>query len=167
MAQSGIVTFLFTDLIQSTEHLQRAGDETGQHLFRAHHKLMTQAVTANGGEELEWLGDGILAAFSSAADGVRCAISVQQTARRPAAGTRFEIRIGIHAGEALRREGGYFGTPVVTARRLCDRARAGQILCSRLIQELLAARRGFDFRDLGNLELKGLAAPIGVAEVIY
>jgi len=167
MAQSGIVTFLFTDLIQSTEHLQRAGDETGQHLFRAHHKLMTQAVTANGGEELEWLGDGILAAFSSAADGVRCAISVQQTARRPAAGTRFEIRIGIHAGEALRREGGYFGTPVVTARRLCDRAGPGQILCSRLIQELLAARRGFDFRDLGNLELKGLAAPIGVAEVIY
>jgi class 3 adenylate cyclase/tetratricopeptide (TPR) repeat protein len=167
MAQSGIVTFLFTDLIQSTEHLQRAGDEAGQQLFRAHHRLMTQAVTANGGEELEWLGDGILAAFSSASDAVRCAISVQQTARRPAAGARFEIRIGIHAGEALRREGGYFGTPVVTARRLCDRAVRGQILCSRLILELLSARRGFNFHDLGSLELKGLTTPLGVAEVTY
>jgi class 3 adenylate cyclase/tetratricopeptide (TPR) repeat protein len=167
MAQSGIVTFLFTDLIQSTEHLQRAGDEVGHQLFRAHHKLMTQAVTASGGEELEWLGDGILAAFSSASDAVRCAVSVQQTARRPAAGARFEIRIGIHAGEALRREGGYFGTPVVTARRLCDRAVRGQILCSRLIQELLSARRGFNFHDLGSMELKGLATPLGVAEVIY
>ena len=167
MTQSGIVTFLFTDLIRSTEHLQRVGDEAGQRLFNSHHQLMTRAVTSNGGEELEWLGDGILAAFASAADAVRCAVTVQQTARRPAAGVRFEIRIGIHVGEALRRERGYFGTPVVTARRLCDRAAPGQILCSKLVPELLAARRGFDFRDLGNLDLKGLAAPIGVAEVIY
>lgn len=167
MAQSGIVTFLFTDLVQSTQHLQSAGDEAGQGLFHAHHKMMTQAVTANGGEELEWLGDGILAAFPSASDAVRCAIRVQQTARRPSADTRFEIRIGIHAGEAMRRESGYFGTPIVTARRLCDRAGAGQIFCSKLIQDFLAARRGFEFRDLGNLQLKGLEAPVSTSEVIY
>src|SRR5258706_16461861 len=118
MAESGIVTFLFTDLVRSTDHLQRAGDELGDGLFNTHHKLMTHAVTSNGGEELEWLGDGILAAFSSASDAVRCAIKVQQTARRPAAGVRFEIRVGIHAGEAMRRDNRYFGTPVVTARRL-------------------------------------------------
>jgi class 3 adenylate cyclase len=62
MTQSGVVTFLFTDLIRSTEHLQQAGDETGQRLFNSRHQLMTRAVAANGGEELEWLGDGILAA---------------------------------------------------------------------------------------------------------
>ncbi len=167
MAQSGIVTFLFTDLVQSTEHLQRAGEEAGQGLFNAHHKLMTQAVMANGGEELEWLGDGILAAFSSASDAVRCAIRVQQTARRPSAQARFEIRIGIHTGEAMRRENGYFGTPIVTARRLCDRAGAGQIFCSKVVQNFLAARRGFEFRDLGNLLLKGLKAPVAATEVIY
>jgi adenylate cyclase len=77
-----------------------------------------------------WLGDGVLAAFSSTADAVRCAISIQQTARRPVEGARFEIRIGIHVGEALRREDGYFGAPLVMARRLCERAEAGQILCS-------------------------------------
>jgi hypothetical protein len=46
MMQSGIVTFLFTDLIRSTEHLQRVGDEAGQRLFNSHHQLMTRAVTA-------------------------------------------------------------------------------------------------------------------------
>jgi class 3 adenylate cyclase/tetratricopeptide (TPR) repeat protein len=167
MAQSETVTFLFTDLTQSTEHLQRAGDETGQRLFGTHHKQMTQAVMANGGEELEWLGDGILAAFSSAGDAVRCGISVQQTARRPSAQTRFDIRVGIHAGEALRRDGGYFGTPVVTARRLCDRAEPGQILCSRVITQLLAGRTAFSFRDLGEMALKGLGAPVAVSEVVY
>jgi tetratricopeptide (TPR) repeat protein len=109
----------------------------------------------------------VLAAFSSSADAVRCAISVEQTARRPVAGARFDIRIGIHLGEVLRRDGGYFGTPVVTARRLCDRAGSGQILCSKLIAELLAARQTFSFRDLGQMDLKGLAAPTQVCEVLY
>ena len=165
--ESSVVTFLFTDLVQSTEHLVQAGDERGKSLFSAHHKQMNQAVTANGGEELEWLGDGILAAFSSASDAVRCAIKVQQTARRPAAGVHFKIRIGIHAGEAARRGSGYFGTPLVTARRLCDRAEPGQILCSKMIQSILATRRGFDFRELGPLQLKGLTAPISTVEVVY
>ncbi|HKN01146.1 MAG TPA: AAA family ATPase [Candidatus Binataceae bacterium] len=167
MGHSGTVTLLFTDLVDSTEHLQRAGDEAGEQLFRLHHRFMTEAVVGGGGEELEWLGDGMLAAFSSSADAVRCAISMQQTARRTTGGSRIEIRIGIHLGEVLRRDGGYFGTPVVTARRLCDRASSGQILCSRLIAELLASRQTFGFRDLGKLELKGLAEPVGVCEVVF
>jgi class 3 adenylate cyclase len=167
VGQSGTVTLLFTDLVNSTEHLQRAGDESGQRLFQAHHKLISTAITSSGGEELEWLGDGALAAFASTADAVRCAINIEQTARRPVAGARFEIRIGLHIGEVLRRGGGYFGLPVVTARRLCDRAASGQILCSRIIADLLTARRTFKFRDLGEMSLKGLAAPSPVCEVLY
>ncbi|MGO9454127.1 MAG: ATP-binding protein [Candidatus Binataceae bacterium] len=165
--QSGTVTLLFTDLVNSTEHLQRAGDESGQRLFQAHHKLINDAITSTGGEELEWLGDGALAVFSSSADAVRCAISIEQTARRPVAGARLEIRIGIHLGEVLKRDGGYFGTPVVVARRLCDEAESGQILCSRIIADLLAARQTFNFRDLGQMALKGVAAPMQVCEALY
>ena len=115
---------MFTDLVNSTVLLQKAGDESGADLFQAHHKLLSDAIASTGGDELEWLGDGVLAAFSSTADAVRCAIAIQQSARRPTAGARFEIRIGIHLGEVLRRDGGYFGTPIVTARRLCDRGTA-------------------------------------------
>jgi class 3 adenylate cyclase len=147
--QSGTVTLLFSDLVNSTQILQVAGDEAAQRLFQAHHKLITAAITSSGGEELEWLGDGALAAFSSSADAVRCAISIEQTARRPVAGVRLEIRIGIHFGKVLRRDGGYFGLPVVTTRRLCDRAASGQILCSKLVAELLAARQTFSFRQPG------------------
>src|SRR5215475_7843208 len=143
MPQSGTLTLLFTDLVDSTTHLQQAGDEAGDQLFRAHHKLIAEAIEAGGGEELQWLGDGVLASFSSTADAVRCAISMQQTARRPGHGARFEIRIGIHLGEVMKRDDGYFGTPLVTARRLCDYATAGQILCSRLIADLLSSRQAF------------------------
>ena len=66
MPQSGTVTLLFTDLVESTAHLQQAGDEMGAELFEAHHRL-TVRCDHRQGEELEWLGDGVLAAFSSAA----------------------------------------------------------------------------------------------------
>ena len=167
MAQSDTVTLLFTNLVNSTEHLQRAGDDVGHREFQAHHKMMTEAVAACGGRELEWLGDGLLAAFSSAADAVQCAIAMQQSARRRTAGAPLEIRIGIHFGEVMRRDGGYFGTPVVVARRLCDRASIGQILCSNLIAELLSSRQTFSFRALGKLELKGITEQVGVCEVVY
>ena len=167
MTESGTVTLLYTDLVSSTQHLQQAGDEAGDDLFRVHHKLMSDAVVAAGGEELKWLGDGLLAAFDSAVDAVRCAVSIQQTAGRPTAGVRFEIRVGIHMGEVLRREGGYFGTPVTVARQLCDRAGSGQILCSKLIAEMLASRQAFTFHDAGNIQLKGGGAPLDVCEVVY
>ena len=167
MAQSGIVTLLYTDLVNSTGHLQRIGDESGADVFQTHHNLISEALSRCGGEEIQWLGDGVLAAFTSTADAVRCAISIEQSARRPHSGTRFEIRIGIHVGEVLRREEGYFGIPVVTARGLCDRASSGQILCSRLVAEVLSSRQAFSFRDLGALQLKGIATPVGACELVY
>jgi class 3 adenylate cyclase len=160
-------TILFTDLVNSTELLQRAGEEGAQRVFQAHHTLLKDAVAAHGGQAVKWLGDGLMVAFTSAADAVRCAITMQQTARRPVAGERLAIRVGLNVGEILREETDYFGTPVVVASRLCDHAGGGQIVCSGLVSALLAGRPAFSFRDLGELTLKGIAAPVAAAEVLY
>src|SRR5262249_53330519 len=105
--------------------------------------------------------------FGSTADAVRCAIAMQQAARRRAAGERLSIRVGLNVGEVKRDESDYFGTPVVIARRLCDRAPAGQILCSALVSGMLAGRQAFVFRECGPLELKGIVAPVAACEVVY
>jgi class 3 adenylate cyclase len=164
---SALVTILFTDLVGSTELLSRAGDEDAQRIFRAHHTLLAETAAAHGGAEVKWLGDGLMAAFLSAADALRCAIAMQQASRRPVAGERLTIRVGLNAGEAFRDEADFFGTPVVVARRLCDQADAGQILCSELVAGLLAGRAGFGFVPLGPLELKGVPQPVAALEVAY
>ena len=165
---TALATILFTDLVSSTELLQRAGDEDAQRMFKAHHKLLRDAVAAAGGQEVKWLGDGLMVAFPSAADGVRCAVAMQRASRRAVSGgERLAIRVGLHAGEALIDEADYFGTTVVIARRLCDSALAGQILCSALVSGLLTGRHAFAFRDAGPLALKGIAAPVHAAEVLY
>src|SRR5205085_2887392 len=111
---------LFTDLVSSTELLARAGDEKAQRVFRAHHDHLAHEASAHGGEEVKWLGDGLMVIFASAADAVRCALAMQEGARRPLMGERLSIRIGLNAGEILRESADYFGLPVVIARRLCD-----------------------------------------------
>ena len=164
---SALVTILFTDLVDSTEFLSRAGDEEAQRIFRAHHTLLAETAAGHGGAEVKWLGDGLMAAFTSAADALRCAIAMQQASRRPVAGERLAIRVGLNAGEAFRDETDYFGTPVVVARRLCDRATGGQILCSDLVAGLLAGRARFGFSPLGALDLKGVLKPVEALEVTY
>jgi class 3 adenylate cyclase len=149
-ARASITTILFTDLVDSTTLMQRVGDE------RAH------------GSELQWLGDGLMVAFASTADAVRCAISMEPAAAQQPGG-RLSIRVGLNVGQVLQQKtgSGYFGTTVAVAKRLCDRASAGQILCSQTVSLLLAGRRAFVFRELGALELKSIAEKIGVCEVVY
>ena len=140
-ARAPITTILFTDLVDSTTLMQRVGDERAQKLFETHHQLLSDAVSAHSGSELQWLGDGLMVAFASTADAVRCTIAMQQAAAQHPA-ERLAIRVGLNVGEVLQQKtgSGYFGTPVVVARRLCDQAAAGQILCSQAVSLLLAGR---------------------------
>jgi class 3 adenylate cyclase/tetratricopeptide (TPR) repeat protein len=166
--RAAITTILFTDLVDSTTLMQRVGDERAQKLFETHHQLLSDAVSAHGGSELQWLGDGLMVAFASTADAVRCAIAMQQAATLQP-GERLSIRVGLNVGEVLQQKAGsgYFGTPVVVARRLCDRAAGGQIFATTTVAGLLAGRQAFSFRDIGTLELKGIADKVGVCEVVY
>src|SRR5262245_20223124 len=167
-AGGSIATILFTDVVDSTVLMQRLGDERAQSVFERHRRLLVDKLGASGGEDLQWLGDGQMAAFASPADAVRCAVAMQQGAVRQIDGERLRIRVGLNVGEIMRGAGGgYFGTPVVTARRLCDAAEAGQILCGSTVAGLLAGRRAFRFRALGPQALKGIAEPVGVVEVEY
>jgi class 3 adenylate cyclase/tetratricopeptide (TPR) repeat protein len=164
---SGLVTILFTDLVGSTELLARAGDEEGQRIFRAHHDLLAETAATHGGEEVKWLGDGLMVAFPSAADALRAAVAMQQASRLPVHGERLAIRVGLNAGEAMRDAADWFGTPVVVARRLCDAADAGQIVSSGLVVSLLEGRTEFSFSELGHLELKGVPKPVAALAVDY
>lgn len=162
------VTILFTDLVGSTDLLQRAGDEQAQRIFKAHHRILREAVKEHGGHEVKWLGDGLMVVFDSASDAVKCAIAMQQASRRPTAGERLEIRAGINVGEAFVDESDYFGTAVVIARRLCDSGAAGAIRASDIVVRLLDGRGdGLQTKDLGALVLNGIANPVPAVEIVY
>ncbi|HVL82435.1 MAG TPA: AAA family ATPase [Actinomycetota bacterium] len=163
---AGVVTIVFTDVVGSTELLQRLGDDAMEPVRRDHFAVLRECVRTHGGEEVKSVGDGLMAVFPSTVEAVSCAIRVQQeTHKRRRAPSPLEVRIGLHVGEPIIDGDDYYGTAVVVARRLCDAAAPGQILASHLVHGLVGTRAGFRFNDLGPLELKGLGQPVPACEV--
>jgi tetratricopeptide (TPR) repeat protein len=157
----GIVTILFTDVVNSTELLGRLGDDRAESLRRSHFTALRDVIAEHGGTEVKTMGDGFMVVFASAVDAARCAVSMQQAVSHESV----ELRIGLHVGEPMREGGDYFGTPVVVASRLCDAAGGGQILTSDLVHALVGSRGELQFHDAGFLALKGLEEPVAAWEV--
>ena len=166
----GVVTFVFTDLVGSTGWLERLGEDGAEELRRTHFSLLRLAVAEAGGQEVKNLGDGLMAAFASPLGALGCALAVQRSVaahNQAHLERRLEVRVGLQAGEAVRAEDDFFGTAVVVAKRLCDRADGGQILAGALVASLVGSRGDFRFRPLGPLQLKGLSVPVPAVDVAW
>ena len=72
------LTVLFTDLVGSTEHRSRLGEEGADRLRYAHDALVAGAIEGGGGTIIKSTGDGVMATFLGAADAVGAAVAVQQ-----------------------------------------------------------------------------------------
>ena len=164
----GVVAILFTDLVGSTEVLDRLGDDAAEDLRRTHFSLLRGAVADADGIEVKSLGDGLMVTFASPVQAVSCAVAIQRVIdqhNRADPGRRLQVRVGLHAGDPVRHEDDLHGTAVVVAKRLCDRAEGGQILASELVAGLVGKRGEIRFRSAGRLKLKGLSEPIPAVTV--
>lgn len=166
MARTETVTVLFTDLVGSTELASRLGHDAYETVRREHFGALRRAVAAHHGSEVKTTGDGLMLSFGSAADGVSCAVALQQAADAQARRNHGQpqIRVGVSAGEVTRDEQDLFGAPVVEAARLAAAAASGQILVSDIVRTL-ARDRGHTFTALGALSLKGLPEPVAAHQV--
>ncbi|HUR14455.1 MAG TPA: AAA family ATPase, partial [Mycobacteriales bacterium] len=133
---------------------------------RQHFRTLNDAVIAAGGREVKRTGDGVMAAFASATDAVRCAVAIQQAVTAVEDGA-LSVRVGLNAGEVSVEDGDFYGSPVNVAARLCDAAYGGQVLASDLVRGLVGSRGGHRFQSLGSLNLKGFQEPVRVWEVAW
>ncbi len=171
MGAAGVetVTILITDLVGSTGLESRIGPGAADELREEHFALLRGALEENRGREIKNTGDGLVAAFNSASEGVSCAVAVQQRfeRRNRSAEEQLLIKVGISLGDATASEGDYFGMPVIEAARLCDRAQGGQILAKEVVAHLAGGRQESAFKPIGELELKGLAEALPTIEVSW
>ncbi|TML85589.1 MAG: hypothetical protein E6G06_21925, partial [Actinobacteria bacterium] len=159
------VTVLFSDLVGSTDLFTRVGEDEAEVLRREHFDLLREVVRLNAGREVKNLGDGLMVAFTSALDGVACAVGMQQRldARNRRKGSPFlRVRVGVATGEADVDGNDYFGVPVVEAARLCSSAENDEI---RVTEVVRAGRGDHAYEPLGPLVLKGFDAPVNTWQV--
>ena len=158
----GVRTVMFTDMVGSTNLTSQFGDDASMELLGVHNRIVREALTANAGREVKHTGDGIMAAFNSAACAVRCACQIQaelQDYNKQGIGHPIQICIGISAGEPVEDNDDLFGSTVQLAARLCASAEPGQVLVSNVIADLCLGK-GIQFADAGDRELKGFLTPV-------
>ena len=101
---SGTITFLATDIEQSTRRWEEKPDEMRLALAR-HDRLMAGAIEKHGGWLFKHTGDGFLAEFRSVVAATRCALEIQRTSESRNASLssdrRLDFRIGIHLGDVV------------------------------------------------------------------
>jgi class 3 adenylate cyclase len=151
------VAFLFADVVESTELAHRVGDRGAYSLIRRFCSLVRDSALELGGEALELRGDGALIAFADPVAALECASRIQ---RACTGAGEIAVRIGVHLGQALRLERGYFGQALILAGRLADQAKAGEILISDALRQSVAAPAALPVGAPRMLRLKGFAEPV-------
>ncbi|MBM3571878.1 MAG: adenylate/guanylate cyclase domain-containing protein [Alphaproteobacteria bacterium] len=164
---SDYVCVMFTDIVGSTDFTQTHGDAAQFELIKAHNTIVREALAAAKGREIKHTGDGIMASFGTAYDGVVAAIQIQRAVTAHS-GQHPELplplRIGLNAGEPIREGSDLFGSTVQLAARVCALAEPGQIIVSYVVQGLCAAKN-LSFANLGARALKGFKDPVEVYRV--
>jgi class 3 adenylate cyclase len=147
-----LTTILFSDIVGSTETLERVGDRAWAGMVHEHNARIRAAIDRFRGRELDAAGDGVLALFDGAARAVRAALLMDPTV----AELGLRVRVGIHTGEVEVVGGRARGVAVHAAARVTALAGPGEVLISGTTRDLLDGS-GLGVEDRGEHELKGLS----------
>lgn len=164
------ITILFTDIVGSTRLWEDLPHEMENALAR-HDTLLRTCIEQNGGEVVKSTGDGFMAIFSDAWQGVSAALAAQRALTHEHWNgliSRLQVRMGLNTGTAEERAGDYYGPAVNRAARLMSVAHGGQILISETMHKLLrkALPGGLSFKDLGQHRLRDLSQMEHVFQLI-
>jgi len=146
-----LATILFTDIVDSTARASDLGDRAWTSTLRQHDEIARREVERHRGVLVKRTGDGLLATFDGPGRCVRAAQAIR-TAVRPLG---LDLRAGVHTGEIHRTADDVVGIAVHIGARIGALARAGEILVSSTVKDLVIGS-SIDFADRGRHELKGV-----------
>lgn len=159
MAPDGTVTVLFSDIANSTALNERLGDGRWLTVLEAHNRIVLRQVERRDGHVVKTQGDGFMVAFADPGDAVRAGLGIQRAIgagrNRRLRRERVAVRIGMHVGVVVPRDGDYFGRNVAMSARVAGAAEAGETLVSDELRIALADEPDLCFDSRGSRELKG------------
>jgi class 3 adenylate cyclase len=156
-------TFMFTDIVRSTNLVEALGDEAWEALLRWHDQTLRSLFSAHRGQEVVATGDGFFVAFDSPDDAVACAVAIQRRLmeHRETQGFAPQVRIGVHAAGATQVGRNFTGRGVHESSRIASVAEGGEILASRDT----ASGSGFPASDPRMVSVRGISEPIEVVSI--
>src|SRR2546426_4296890 len=153
-----IQSFLFADLAGFTALTEAHGDEEAAELAADFSSQIRGFLSDYGAEEIRGIGDAVMLRAQSADQAVRLGLRVVQDVGRrhgfPA------VRIGMHTGPAVERDGDWFGATVNVAARVAGIASGCEVLITETTKGFAGEIESVQLRERGEERFKNVAEPV-------
>jgi len=166
--QRRLAAVMFTDMVGYTA-ITNTSEAKAMSLLDEQRSIVRENLQAHGGREVKTIGDAFLAEFASALSAVECAAEIQRSIGsmnvNRARGDQIHLRIGLHLGEVLERNGDIYGDAVNVASRIHALAPEDGICISGQVYENVVNKTGLKFEGMGRHELKNVQTPVTVYRI--
>jgi class 3 adenylate cyclase len=146
-----LTTIVFTDIVGSTQRAAALGDDRWHALLDNHDNIVRHELERFRGIEVNTVGDGFVAIFTSPSVSIDCAEAIIEAVRP----LGIEVRVGIHAGEVEVRGDDIAGMAVHIGARVSALAGPSEVLVSSTVRDIVTGSRR-KFTEGGEYELKGV-----------
>jgi class 3 adenylate cyclase len=154
-----LAAIMFTDMV-GFSRLMHENEEKTLRLLDEHDRVISETASHHRGHVLKRMGDASFLDFSSATDAVTCAIRIQTRLRdynaEKAPADQIVVRIGIHVGDVIMRDGDLFGDGINVAARLQPLSEPGGICLSQAVYQEIRAHSDVQPILVGEVELKNI-----------
>jgi serine/threonine protein kinase/class 3 adenylate cyclase len=161
--QQTLAAIMLTDAVGFSARMS-VNEELTLELIRRDQKIMASLCKQHEGRVLKSTGDGLLMAFSSAAQAVNCGLKIQRELHNRNQGFDAEKallhRIGIHLGDVYFSESDVMGNGVNIADRLQAEAEPGGLCISQIVYDVVKSRLSLEADYAGPLNLKNIRDPV-------
>src|SRR5499426_3939079 len=169
------LTVMFCDLVGSTPLSARLDPEDLRGIIGAYHRCVAEIVEGFGGFVARYMGDGVLVYFGypqahedDAERATRCGLALVDRVPQLGQGEELQARVGIATGLVV--VGGEVvehdvaGDTPNLAARLQALAEPDTVVIAASTRRLIGDL--FEYRDLGYIELKGIAGPVSAWQAL-
>jgi len=151
---------MFADLAGFTALTEAHGDEHAADLADEFSRAAGALLASYGARQVKTIGDALMIRVTEAGAAVRlgCAFTDELLAEHG----HPTIRVGMHYGPAVERQGDWFGATVNLAARITGLAGGGEVLLSEATREAAGEIEGLSFSDRGAQQLRNVSTPVRV-----
>jgi len=133
-----LAAIMYTDMVGYTALGQR-DESLSLAMVEAQQKVLAPVLTRHNGRVVKTMGDAFLVEFTNALEAARCAYDVQRSVKEfnlaLSSEKRIHLRVGIHLGDVVEKEGDIFGDAVNVASRIEPLAEDGGVCLTQQVYD--------------------------------